>query len=269
MPATAILNDKVSAEDGHGVELRFVDTSSRCHSEQHHRVAPRFFKIRLVGSSMLRYSPKPPAPLMQAKPGGIFVDDSAKSTGRSEHASRLGDQRARDAEEERNELREENRQLKARCDCYEQAFRSSDMPGRDSDSRELLSEMTGLPKTPHEVAQLAVSVFCNEIDFSEQGWASLDECTTDPNVLWTTALGDIARILHPLLASDESVDVVAEFTSKSRFNYARSEGKQARKDPKLIARRKDAYQGREIFIERHISSSTGRPVKHELHQGVF
>lgn len=168
------------------------------------------------------------------------------------------EQRARDVEEERNELREENRRLKARCDCYEQAFGSSDMPSRDSDLRKLLSEMTKLPKTPREVAQLAVSVFSNEIDFSEQGWASLDECTTDPNVLWT-ALRDIARILHPLLASDESIDIVAEFTSKSRFSYARSEGKQTRKDPKLMAQRKDIYQGREIFIERHISSSTGDP----------
>lgn len=160
--------------------------------------------------------------------------------------------------QEQNELKEENYQLKARCDSYEQAFASPSSQFCDSGLRELLSTMPAFPKKPREIAQLAVATFPGEIDFSERGWSSLDDCMTDLDVLWA-ALRDVALILHPLLAGKGSTDIAAEFSSRSKFNYARGEGRQTRKDPKLMAQRKDTYQGREIFIERHISSSTGDP----------
>lgn len=160
--------------------------------------------------------------------------------------------------QERDELREENYQLKARCDSYEQAFKSPTIQSRDKRLYEFLSAMSGLPKKPDEVAKLAVAVFSFEIDFSERGWSSLVNCTTDSNILWA-ALKDISLILHPMFAHHKSIDIASEFSRQSKFSYARSEGKQTRKDPKLMAQREDTYNGRKIFIEKHISSSTGDP----------
>lgn len=161
------------------------------------------------------------------------------------------------AERERNQLSEENYRLRMRCDNYEQAFKfSSGSRFYDDSLRKFLSTMPSLPKRPCEVAQLAAKVFSDEIDFSERGWSSLDRCTADLNVLWA-ALRDIATVLHPMLASKESIDVAAEFSSKSRFKYARGEGRRTRKDPKLMVQREDMHQGKKIFIERHVSSSTG------------
>lgn len=173
------------------------------------------------------------------------------------------------AERERNQLSEENYRLGMRCDNYEQAFEfSSGSRFYDDSLRKLLSTMPSLPKRPCEVAQLAAKVFSDEIDFSERGWSSLDRCTADLNVLWT-ALRDIATILHPMLASKESIDVAAEFSSKSRFKYARGEGRQTRKDPKLdgptrrhASRKENLHREARLVFDR-------RRIEQELSQTVF
>lgn len=69
----------------------------------------------------------------------------------------------------------------------------------------------------------------------------------------------MGTILHPLFATGKGGDIVAGFNSRSTFDYARGEGMQTRKDAKLMALRKDTYQGREIDIEPHISSSNSDP----------
>lgn len=92
----------------------------------------------------------------------------------------------------------------------------------------------------------------------KKGWRSLEDCTTANDIVWQ-ALYDISTILHPLFSENNSVDIVKAFGDQSRFEYAKTEGPQTRKDAKLMAQRTDFYQNTEINIEPHISSKTGDP----------
>ena len=161
--------------------------------------------------------------------------------------------------EENARLREENYQLESRCQSYEAVFGKRGGAGEGADEvADILRGARQLPPSAKEVARIVVALFPDRLDFTQRGWESLDGCPTEAGTLWA-ALHDMCTVLHPLYAAGESVDVVRAFESRSRFSLALGEGRMTRKDAKLMASRKDVYQGRDILIEPHVKSSTGDP----------
>lgn len=107
------------------------------------------------------------------------------------------------------------------------------------------------------IGRLFAAAYPDRIDFSERGWASLEDCSYDPRAFWS-AMHSMCCVLYPLYR-DDVADIAGEFNRCSRFRFARGEGPQTRANNRLMRERDDVYQGRAISIEPHISSSTGDP----------
>ena len=186
-----------------------------------------------------------------------FQDEALEEMLSAEEATEALKQESDLAREENSQLREEVHNLRARCQSYEAAFAGASASDGEGRLAEIVRAARRLPPaTAEETARRAVAAFPDRIDFTERGWDSCGECRTDSAVLWA-AIHDMCTILHPLYAGSESVDMAREFNSRSTFSLARGEGRMTRKSPKTMASRKDVYQGRDIFIEPHVKSSTG------------
>ena len=116
-----------------------------------------------------------------------------------------------------------------------------------------LRYIAAYPETPREIASYFVTHFSDRLDFTERGWASLDDCRTAPDVLWD-ALYQMATTLYDLCeAETPAVDQV--FNRTSNLRLARGEGAMTRRDNDLMKQYQDVYQGREIDIEAHLKTS--------------
>ncbi len=177
---------------------------------------------------------------------------------RAEEAEAIAEQ----AMAENDALRKENRELESRCQSYELAFRNSKAAnaGMGEALLDHVRTMPELPSTPDEVAKLALAAFSDRLDFSERGWKSLDDCEASPETLWQ-ALHALATYAHPYFAGHSTEDPIARIRDNTPFRFARSEGMQTRKDPRLMALRDDTYCSRKISIEPHIASKNSDPSK--------
>ena len=177
---------------------------------------------------------------------------------RAEEAEAIAEQ----AMAENDALRKENRDLESRCQSYELAFRNSKAAnaGMGEALLDHVRTMPELPSAPDEVAKLALTAFSDRLDFSERGWKSLDDCEASPETLWQ-ALHALATYAHPYFAGHSTEDPIASIRDNTPFRFARSEGMQTRKDPRLMALRDDTYRGRKISIEPHIASKNSDPSK--------
>ncbi|MDR0848660.1 MAG: hypothetical protein LBN10_06410 [Propionibacteriaceae bacterium] len=93
------------------------------------------------------------------------------------------------------------------------------------------------------------AVFKDQLAFTDRGRRSLVDCTTDPAVLWR-ALWVISHTVYDAYAQGLSVDDAVN--NSTNFQYAHTEGKQTKKDQKLMDLRKDTFEGREIDISAHL-----------------
>lgn len=154
-----------------------------------------------------------------------------------------------EARRERDEARAEAHALSLKCNALEQALaaRGADAPERP--------ELGSWPMSPLEIGALFRFAFCDVLDFTEQGWKSLDDCRTDAKVLWN-ALHDLCTIAHGLYENDDALEIRGEFERRSHFEFSPSAGTMTRKDNRLMAGNRDVYQGRELNCEAHIKAGS-------------
>lgn len=98
-------------------------------------------------------------------------------------------------------------------------------------------------------------MYPGKLAFTERAWDSLEECDTDPGVVWN-ALYDLATILPGLYESDDSCDVARAFNENSEFEYARGAGSATRKDKRLMNGYRDTYRGKTIDVQTHIKKGS-------------
>ncbi|OUO58383.1 hypothetical protein B5F74_10395 [Collinsella sp. An271] len=149
-----------------------------------------------------------------------------------------------------------NAALRAKCDAFEGALNSR------KNSSVVNDEVRSLLQTAKKidcktVGKLIVLLFPNRIDFTKRGWKSLEDCCTNPLVLWQ-ALYDMCVVLQPLYVDKPGENVGKLFRQKSAFEISR-ESAQTRSNPALMKQRDDVYDGKPIAIERHLKSGTGNP----------
>ena len=118
---------------------------------------------------------------------------------------------------------------------------------------ELREGITDYPGDAEKVAAFFLCHYRDRIAFTQRGLDSLKECGTDPQVLWN-CFHDIVHILYDLYYCDSSLNISAEFNSRSRFEFARGEGRMTRKDSNLMQQYSDSYEGRSIDVESHIKN---------------
>lgn len=145
-------------------------------------------------------------------------------------------------------------QAKTQEDAYREAASLSDTRKKSLDA---VRKIAHYPKSAQEIAEYFIAHFGDRIVFTENGIASLRECTTDPAVLWD-ALYQIATTLYDLYENDDITVVDQEFNRLSKLRLARGEGTMTRKDSGLMRQYSDIYQGKEINIEAHIKTNENK-----------
>lgn len=154
-----------------------------------------------------------------------------------------------EARAERDEARAESYAFELKCEAFEHALASRG-PGVSE-----RVELEGWPMTPLRIGTLFASTFRDELDFTEKGWKSLDNCRSDAKVLWN-ALYDLCTIAHGLYGGDGAPEIKREFERRSHFEFCPNAGMMTRKDNHLMAGYRDTYQGRELNCEAHIKAGS-------------
>lgn len=158
---------------------------------------------------------------------------------------------------EREELEEQISELKSQLHMAgiraDQFQNEAMLSGQRKAALDQLRHIASYPETPREIAQYFVTHFGDRLDFTERGWASLDDCKTAPDVLWD-ALYQMVTTLYDLCEA-ETPAVDQAFNRVSKLRLARGEGTMTRRNNDLMKQFQDVYQGREIDIEAHIKTS--------------
>ena len=137
------------------------------------------------------------------------------------------------------QLEQENREARAHRSAVE-AFRS----------------MPELPRTNEDVIHYFQRVFGDRIAFTERGIKTGCKCGIKAEGLWfylyhmATSLFDIHHAGVP--------DVEKAFLHAAGIEVAMGEGSNSRKDNKIMALRKDVFEGKEISVEPHIKLTSQR-----------
>jgi hypothetical protein len=149
-------------------------------------------------------------------------------------------------EHENSELKKRLRSVESERDYYKDTF--ANKPA----SRQELFSLGKYPSRPKGVVELFLKTYPQCIDLTDHAHDSLKNCPTEAGIVWD-AMHYICELLYPLWKSEESTSLEQEFNQRAEgFEFARTEGKQTKKDKKLMATRKDTYDGREITAMKHI-----------------
>ncbi len=158
------------------------------------------------------------------------------------------------------ELHHENDQLKARNDELESELYLAQAKATTLESQlnrtgrpmESSNDLDCWPLPYEGILRLFREHHGDRIDFTDRAYQSLDDCITEPSLVWN-ALHDLCTIAHPLLTSRDAGDYAKKFNAQSTFELKRGAGKMTRKDSRLMAQYQDTYQGRTINAEAHLA----------------
>ena len=103
------------------------------------------------------------------------------------------------------------------------------------------------------LAKYFESAFGADIAFTQRAYKSLEECTSDLDLVWT-ALYNLATVLHRLLKALPPAEAYRRFQEKAGhgLEIARGNGKMTHANNALMAHYRDTYNGKEIDVEAHV-----------------
>lgn len=108
-----------------------------------------------------------------------------------------------------------------------------------------------LPESKREVLELVSRLFPDKIGFTARAFSSANDATASKEEIHH-ALMDMVNHLHPLVFSDDSVDVRQEFKARCGREVALTELGTTRNDSTLMGERNDKYEKTDIFCEPHV-----------------
>jgi hypothetical protein len=178
-------------------------------------------------------------------------------------------------ESENTTLKKENTSLKYRVEEAERIRNRI----KDLESQvEGMKHLTNLPASLPEILTTVAKLFPNRIEVSDNAIATAKEYADEHDgywgkpeqlaIAWEMVFG-LATKLHELVFQDNSNNLEADFgLSFSTFELALSEGKQTKKDARLMSLRKIAHAGQEIDITAHIKYGNRKPKMLRLHFAI-
>ena len=146
-------------------------------------------------------------------------------------------------------LKEKNHRLQ-----IQESNRQQEVQAETRNMMEKIREFPRYPKTSEEIADYFERHFPDRVVFTKRGKASLQECTTAPEILWDVLYQMVTK-LYDLYADKEVKSVENAFNSISSLHMARGEGMMTRKDSTLMRQYEDDYNGKIISIEPHIKTA--------------
>lgn len=212
---------------------------------------------------------------------------AAETEGRTQEASMVWDENERLAAEasnweslaiqydsENGQLREENNGLKYRIDEADRVRQRID----DLQSQLAgIPQLSALPTTLAEILERLVKLFPNRIVATADALAAAEEYSNEQGRFWCKleqlALGwkmvfDAATHLYELIFHEQSKRLEEDFDAVSQFELAMNEGKQTKKDAKLMRLRKTTHKDREYDITPHIKYGNRAPKMLRLHFAI-
>jgi hypothetical protein len=141
-----------------------------------------------------------------------------------------------------------------------------------------MKQLTTLPSSLPEVLRTVAKLFPERIEIADNALKTAKEYTDEQDgfwgrseqlaIAWAMVFGMATR-LHDLIFIDESKSLENDFgQSFSTFELALSEGKQTKKDARLMGLRKIAHDGQEIDITMHIKYGNKKPKMLRLHFAI-
>lgn len=125
----------------------------------------------------------------------------------------------------------------------------------------IIDNLCELPKNLIEVIELIEKIHSDRITFTEDAKKSAKEATWVSNHMAWQCLWSIATVLHDLFfeSTEEQIDIERAFKERTGFELAMTEGRQTRRDPKLLKQREIEYQGLRLNIEPHVKCGSRKP----------
>lgn len=122
----------------------------------------------------------------------------------------------------------------------------------DENSQKLLSHLQKMPSSCRDVVHIIEAMYPDRIAFTEKAYKSLDECVTEPALLWELLCG-MATEFYTLLLDSSTINAADTFTKtlNSGFTHSRGAGSMTRKDKNLMRQYQDTYNQKTINIEAH------------------
>jgi hypothetical protein len=141
-----------------------------------------------------------------------------------------------------------------------------------------MKQLTTLPSSLLDVLGTVAKLFPERIEIAENALKTAKEYADEQSgfwsrpeqlaIAWEMVFGMATR-LHDLIFVDESTSLEDDFgQSFSTFELAMSEGKQTKKDARLMGLRKIAHDGQEIDITMHIKYGNKKPKMLRLHFAI-
>lgn len=178
-------------------------------------------------------------------------------------------------ESENTALKSENTSLKYRVEEADRVHHRI----KDLESQaEGLKHLRTLPSSLPEILTTVMKLFPNRIEIAENALATAKDYADEHDgywcrpeqlaIAWEMVFG-LATKLHDLIFIDESNNLEDDFGQTfSTFELALSEGKQTKKDARLMALRKLDHGGDEIDITMHIKYGNKKPKMLRLHFAI-
>lgn len=178
-------------------------------------------------------------------------------------------------ESENTNLRKENAGLKYRMEEADRVrYRIRDLESQV----EGIKQLTTLPLSLANILTTVENLFPNRIEVADNALVSAREYSNEHDgywrrpeqlaIAWEMVFG-LATKLHDLVFVDESKNLEDDFGRFfSTFELAMSEGKQTKKDSRLMALRQISHGGEQIDITMHIKYGTRKPKMLRLHFAI-
>jgi hypothetical protein len=129
---------------------------------------------------------------------------------------------------------------------------------RQHEAVEAVTDLKSWPDTPVEIARLAGRLFAGRILMTAQALRSLEksefvEGSDASDVLWR-CLRAMATDLYPLVLDQDppAANAADHFKSRTGFELTWTEGKETKKDNRLMAARRLKYDGQDVDITPHL-----------------
>jgi hypothetical protein len=140
-----------------------------------------------------------------------------------------------------------------------------------------VESLNTLPESLADVLRLAGQLFPQRLEIASGAFKSAEDHERKNQGFWNKPEGlsiawellfDLAQKGHDLIFGKDQKDVEKEFNNKSRFSYAKTEGRTTKGDAKLMKLRNFVHEGAEYKMTPHIKFGTKNPKMIRAHFAI-
>jgi hypothetical protein len=160
-----------------------------------------------------------------------------------------------DLKDELKKIKNDNLGMQSQLDSIQASYEPLKKSKEAYDS---VRELGEYPKTPKAILEFFTTVFFDRIDLTENGWKSVKNCGTAPDLLWKVLFSIVTTLYDCLEKEPIFSKACSEYNEQTSFECVPGNTSTTKKDKNISKEYDDEYLGQVISIEPHIKSSTGK-----------